>query len=254
MTDPTHAHKSHGIDISRQLSRRGLLVLGGLTTAAAAGGVVGPLMRSAAATTPQVNLTFESGVFGPPITTHLGATITTAAAKTGTYGCRLEPVAANNNLASVVVNNTGFALNKPWATFTMSFRCVTVPPVSDTYMNLFEIGNTSTAPVKSQFTVFFRNGRLTCDLNNTETLDIHAAPLAGYWHYIQAKVFFGATTYTAQVRYDGGPTLTLTSANDKTPQSVKVLWIHYPNVTVDYTMDIDNVKMATSDTEPDFLA
>jgi len=121
-------------------------------------------------------------------------------------------------------------------------------------MNLFEIGTTSTARTKSQFTVYFRDNRLVCDFNYTERMDIGPVPTVGVWHLIQAVVDYGATTYTAQVAYDGRVVGTLTSANNKQPETVADLWIHYPSVAVDYTMDVDDIKMSTADTLPSFFA
>jgi hypothetical protein len=66
-------------------------------------------------------------------------------------------------------------------------------------------------------------------------------------------VDYGSTTYTADVSYDG-VARTLTSQSNKTAQSARALWLHYPSVPVDYTMDVDDVKMSTSDTRPDFFA
>lgn len=233
------------------LGRRRFLVLGGLTTVAVTVGF--GRAGSALATTSQVNLNFENGSLGAPITTRTGASLASAYAHTGSYGCRLDPTTTSNSVACLIVDRSGFALNKPYATYTMFFRLVTLPKPTDAYMNLFEIGNTSTAATKSQFTVFFRNNRLVCDLDYGESMDIAAMPSVGDWHMIQAIVHYGSTTYTAQVSYDGGAPTTLTSANNKTPQNVKVLWIHYPSTAVDYTMDIDDIQMATSDTMPDFL-
>jgi hypothetical protein len=234
------------------VSRRGFLVAGGVVTAVVATG----FQRAAAAhaaTSTQVNLNFESGWLGPPITSYRGATVGSAYAHTGTYGCRLAPTSANSNLAYLMIDRSGFALYKPYATYTMYFRLGTLPKATDTYMNLFEIGNTSTASTKSQFTVFFRDNRLACDFAYGETMDIAAVPSVGQWHVIQVIVYYGSTTYTAHVSYDGGAPRTLTSANNKTAETVKVLWIHYPGVAVDYVVDVDDIQMATSDTLPTFL-
>jgi hypothetical protein len=234
------------------VSRRGFLVAGGVVTAVVATG----FQRAAAAhaaTSTQVNLNFESGWLGPPITSYRGATVASAYAHTGTYGCRLAPTSANSNLAFLMIDRSGFALYKPYVTYTMYFRLGTLPKATDTYMNLFEIGNTCTASTKSQFTVFFRNNRLACDFAYGETMDIAAVPSVGQWHVIQAIVYYGSTTYTAHVSYDGGAAKTLTSASNKTAATVKVLWIHYPGVAVDYVVDVDDIQMATSDTMPTFL-
>jgi hypothetical protein len=228
-------------------TRRGF-ILGSLATAVAVTGGWSP----ADATTAQVDLDFESGVFGAPITGHKGAVIGARSAHAGYYGCRLDPT-TNGGLASITVDRSGFALGQPYAVYSMWFRLVTLPAASDTYMNLFEIGNTSTLTDKSQFTVFFRKNRITADLAYDETMDIGPTPTDGGWHLIQAIVFFGATTYTAQVSYDGAAAKTLTSAANKQAATVKTLWIHYPGTAVDYTMDIDDVLMSTSSTQPDFF-
>ncbi len=234
------------------VSRRGFLVVGSVATAAVALGVERAAVAHAT-TSAQVDLDFESGSLGPPITSYRGATLAPAYAHTGNYGCRLAPTSANSNIACLVVDRSGFALSKPYATYTMFYRLGTLPKATDTYMNLFEIGNTSTASTKSQFTMFFRNNRLVCDFAYGEVMDVAAVPPVGQWHMIQAIVYYGGTTYTAHVSYDGGAPKTLTSANDKTAQSVKVLWIHYPGVAVDYVVDVDDIEMATSDTMPGFL-
>jgi hypothetical protein len=241
-----------GISSRHMVSRRGFLVVGGIATATVATGL-GSAPRAHAATSAQVSLDFETGSFGPPITSHRGATVASAYAHTGNYGCRLAPTSANSNIACLVVDRSGFALDKPYATYTMCYRLGTLPKATDTYMNLFEIGNTSTASIKSQFTVFFRDNRLMCDFAYGETMDIAAVPAIGQWHMIQAIVYYGGTTYTAHVSYDGATPKTLTSASDKTAQSVRVLWIHYPGVAVDYITDVDDIQMATSDTMPTFL-
>jgi hypothetical protein len=241
-----------GLASPTEMSRRGFLVVGGVVTATMATG----FERAAAAhpaTSAQVDLNFESGSLGPPITSYRGATAAAAYAHSGTYGCRLAPTYANGNIACLVVDRSGFALYKPYATYTMFFRLATLPKATDTYMNLFEIGNTSTASDKSQFTMFFRDNRLVCDFAWHETMDIAAVPSTGVWHLVQAIVYYGATTYTAYVSYDGGATKKLTSANNKTAQSVRALWIHYPAVAVDYIVDVDDAQMSTSDTMPGYL-
>lgn len=177
-----------------------------------------------------------------------------AYARTGSYGCRLHPTAATNHVAWLALVQSGFAPDKPYATYSMFFRLVTRPKPTGTYMNLFEIGNTSTARTRSQFTVFFRHNRLVCDFAYGETMDIGAVPAIGVWHQIRAVVHFGTSTYAAHVRYGGSATKTLRSADTKKAQNVKGLWIHYPSVAVDYTVDIDDIQMATSNRWPGFLA
>ncbi len=235
----------------RLLSRRHLLALGGVTTAAVATGSWNA--PAALASTAQVVLDFENDSLGAPITKHKGARLGPAYAHTGSYGCRLDPATTTGGIACLTVEGTGFALHQPYATYSMYFRLVSLPNRTDQYMNLFEIGNTSTATHKSQFTVFFRNNRLVCDFAYQETMDLGPTPSTGSWHLIQAVVFFGATTYNARVSLDGGAVRTLTSANNKTAESVRALWIHYPGARVDYTMDVDDILMSTSSTRPGFF-
>jgi hypothetical protein len=246
------------------LTRRHFLRLGGVTVTASlacvlgsCGGASEPEERrtnAAGKSAAQLNLDFEDNAIGSPVTSHSGARTGAAFAHSGEYGCRLDPTSTGGQTAHLDVNAAGFDLHQPWATYSMFFRLVTSPKASDQYMNLFEIGNTATEAPKSQFTVFFRNSRLTCDFNFDETLDLAPQPAVDDWHQIQAKVFFGGTKYLAHVRYDGGEPVTLTSSANKTAQAVRVLWIHYPGGVVHYTMDVDDIVMSTSSDEPDWLS
>lgn len=243
---------THGGWPAAAMSRRGLLILGGIGSIAATTGLTSMPAASATTAAP-VDLNFENQSLGAPISAHAGARLGSAYAHSGSVGCRLDPTTTGGRLAYLELTRSGFMLGKRYATYSMYFRLVSAPSPSDYYMNLFEIGSTSTAQTRSQFTVYFRANRLVCDFNYSERLDIGPMPALGVWHLIQAVVDYGSTTYTAQVSYDGGPLTTLTSANDKTPQTVSALWLHYPSASVDYTMDVDDIKMSTSDTRPDFF-
>lgn len=238
------------------LSRRGLLLLGGSAMVSAVSACSGgdPKKPATASTTSQqLHLDFESRSLGRPITHHVGATISPAFSQGGRYGCRLEPLPSNHERAALAIDGTGFAQDKPWAAVSISFRLVTLPKPSDAYMNLFEIGNTATAYPKSQFTVYFKHDTVVCDFNASESMQITTMPVVGAWHRFDVVVGYGASTYTARVRFDGGAVKELVSKDNKTAQSVRSLWIHYPTVPVDYTMDVDDVRMVTSSTRPDFL-
>lgn len=201
----------------------------------------------------QIDFSFDSGSMPSGFSAYRGATVGADYAHDGAYGCRLAPTTATKKLAYLEILNSGFEPDQPWATFAMWFRLVTAPKASDTYMNLFEIGNSlSGGGAKSQFTVYFRRNRLVADFNTSELLDLGPVPATGIWHRIQVKVFFGSTRYTADIRYDG-TTHTLVSAKNKTPATVRALWIHYPGTAVDYTMDVDEIRMSTAADEPDFL-
>lgn len=235
-------------------SRRGFMAMGGLATAATVGTAADlTLAAPASATTPQLVLDFEEGVIGAPVTSYGGASVASDYAHRGSYGCRLRPTAATDSTAYLEVRKSGFVLGRPYATFSLWFRLVTLPSPTAGYMNLCEIANTSTATEKSQLTVFFRDSRLVCDFRYGERMDVAPVPVDGGWHQLQAVVHYGATTYIAQLSFDGGPVRTLTSADDKTPQTVSGLSIHYPRGAVDYTMDVDDIQLATATTWPDFL-
>jgi len=200
-----------------------------------------------------VNLNFASGSLGWPFTYHVGASVSTEYAENGERGCRLQPRASTGDLAALVVSDTGFLAGKPWVTMSLRFRLVTLPKASDTYMNLFEIGNTTKKAPKSQFTVYFKHDAIFCDFNFNETVRLAPVPTVSTWHTIDAIVGYGETTYHAEIRLDEASPVELTSKNDKSIESVKSLWIHYPTVPVDYTMDIDRLRMFTSSTRPSFL-
>lgn len=179
-----------------------------------------------------------------------GAVLSSAYAHSGAYGCRLTPD-PSTGVASLT-SSASFPGGHPWASISLWFRLATLPAYSDTYMNLFEIGNAVPTAPKSQFTVFFKNNVLTCDFNNTETQAIATVTDTG-WHRFEARITFGATTYSGQMRLDGGITQTLTSQNNKTVSTAEALWVHYPTVAVDYTLDVDDILLTTADADPGWL-
>ena len=194
---------------------------------------------------------FENQTYGTIFNVHSGATIGTSYAHSGTYGVRLVPD-PSTGIASLTSSGGSFPSGYPWVSFSMWFRLVTLPPSSDTYMNLFEIGNTVPAAPKSQFTVFFNNNTIMTDFNNTETMQV-APSIDTNWHHIEARVCFGSTSYIAYIRYDGDTPITHISPENKTPATASVLWIHYPDVAVDYTMDVDDILLSTGSTDQGWL-
>lgn len=238
------------------IPRRGIILLAGMVGASALAScsdshAPGPAQRKPAVKAQgQVHLNFENGELGPPISHHVGARVGTDFARRGRYGCRLEPRKSDGGLASLVVSNGGFKAGRPWAALSISFRLVTSPKVTDQYMNLFEIGTTATKRPKSQFTVFFKSDKIFCDFNSSESTEITDLPAIGTWHTMRVVAGFGGKTYRARVKFDDGAVTELVSKDDKTPESVKALWIHYPTVPVDYTMDIDDLIMGTYKKEP----
>lgn len=233
------------------LSRRRVLALGGLCGAAL---LAGPDVSTAQAAGQRLDISFDGGWLGPKVTASEGASVARAYSHSGGFGCRLNPATTDSRTAHLAVDRRGFAPDQPYASFIMFFRLVTAPSAGANYMNLFEIGSTSTSADKSQFTVFFRGGQLWCDFGAAEAKRIGPMPSLGEWHMVQAVVHYGSTTYTARVRLDSGPVRRHVSVNDKTPQNVRALWLHYAGVAVDYTMDVDDISMVTSSSDPGFLS
>lgn len=196
---------------------------------------------------------FDSEIFPSQLNVHPGATIGTGYAHSGAYGCRLTP-APTTGICSLTCSGANFPSGKPWVSFSMWFRLITSPGSNESYMNLFELGNALTEAPKSQFTVFFNKGKLMMDFNAGETQQIADTPALGGWHKIESRVNFGDTTYSAQVRFDGGSPINFSSAADKIATTASVMWIHYPSgAGVDYISDYDEIKISTSDSDPGWL-
>ncbi len=199
----------------------------------------------------QYDITFDDMSFGSIFNIHPGAAIGAPYARSGAYGVRLTPH-ASTGISSLTSSGGSFPSGSPWASLSFWFRLVSFPSNSANYMNLFEIGNSVAAAPKSQSTVFFREGSLWADFNYDEAVRLGAIS-DNEWHRIEARVYFGGTTYIAKFRLDEGAVTTLTSGSNKTPSTASVLWVHYPDVAVDYTVDIDDILMSVGPSDPGWL-
>ena len=112
-----------------------VLVSGGMAVGAAMSSRT-PMAFAAGA---QLNLNFESGSLGSPITRREGASLAPFA-RSGAYDRRLNPAGTHSRLGYLVVDRRGFTLNRPYATYSMYQRLMSAPKGSNTYMNPFEIG------------------------------------------------------------------------------------------------------------------
>lgn len=202
--------------------------------------------------TPTNTSTFEAGNTSE-WTFVQGATVDHSYAYRGLYGCRLAPDSANSNYSCLTWGTSAIPQGHPWATINFRFRYVQKTAPSKTYTNVFEIGNTATQAPKGQFTVYTNQQALVMDFNSADVVTIDPNPSVGMWHLIEARVFFGATTFQAYVRYDGRLLPVKISQNTQTAVNVSSLWVGYPSTATDQTIDVDDIRLWVGDTDGGFL-
>jgi hypothetical protein len=201
--------------------------------------------------TPNLSVDFEDGTTGA-FTTVQGATVGSSYAYTGTNGCQLAP-ASGTNYATLTYNAA--PAGHAWGRFKANFRIVTITNPSNTYTNVFEIGNSLVVAPKNQFTVYVNGTDLFMDFRTTldETmLDNNIA--VGVWHSIDARVNFGVNPYIAHITYDGVALPDLVSSVVCTPATVSSLWMGYPSNATDQTIDWDNVEFYVGDSDPGLVS
>lgn len=200
--------------------------------------------------TPQLNVNFDDGTTGG-FNIVQGATVGSAYKYDGVNGVRLAPVSGTNyaTLTYNALDGAGYT----WAAFRGRFRIVTKTSNANTFTDLIEIGNELTVAPKGQFTVYTNSGDLGIDFNTTDFAVIDPAYGTGTWHLLEARVFFGATTYLAYVRYDGTEYVHY-SANTQTASAVKVLWVQYPSTATDQTVDWDDIQFYGGNSDPGWLS
>lgn len=204
--------------------------------------------NSARMPTPHLDVNFDDGTTGG-FNVVQGATVRAGSAYDGANGVRLAP----DGSGFATLTYTGEeGTSHAWAAFRGRFRIVTKTNVANTFTDLIEIGNALTSAPKGQFTVYTNSGDLGIDFNTTDFAVIDPAYGTGTWHLLEAVVFFGATTFTARVRYDGTEYVH-TSANTQTPTTVKDLWVQYPSTVTDQTVDWDKIRFWAGDYDSGYL-
>jgi hypothetical protein len=200
--------------------------------------------------TSALNVDFEDGTTGN-FSTVQGATVGPAYAYSGTKGCRMSP-AAGTNYATLSYNNT--PAGHTWARFTANFRIVTITAPTNTYTNVFEIGNRLTVSPKSQHTWYINGANLMMDFRTTTDATLVDDNVAvGVWHSVDVSVNFGVNPYLAHITYDGVQLPDLVSAAACTPSTVGDLWIGYPSTATDQTVDWDNIQLYVADSDPTLM-
>lgn len=192
--------------------------------------------------------TFESGGLTnwPTITGNAAAS--TAAAYIGTYGTRLNP--GGGVAGQIATSTTKWTQGTfTWGFVHAKFRIVTLP-----------VGTTAdliTLQAQTQvdnFDFYYNNttGTFWFDLKGaTAFTDTGLAPQVGHWYDFQARVFYGATTYTAEVLLDG-QNLGLLSSPGETSSFVRSLHIGTSSTSKTFTFDVDNVVANVGTVQPEF--
>lgn len=199
---------------------------------------------------PALNVDFENGTTGN-FSTVQGATVGSAYAFSGTNGCRLAP-AAGTSYATLSYNNT--PTGHTWARFKANFRIVTITAPTNTYTNVFEIGNHLTVAPKSQHTWYINGKNLMMDFRTTTDATLIDDNIAvGVWHSVDVSVNFGVNPYLAHITYDGVQLPDLVSGAACTPSTVGDLWMGYPSTATDQTIDWDNVELYVADSDPTLI-
>lgn len=215
-------------------------------------GVTLPDFGISAAASAQFSADFNTGTIPSFFTVQTGAAVSASNAYEGAFGVVLTPT-ASASVASLTIGTTSMVQGKTWAAFSMRFKLLSLPGATEAFMNLFEIANAVPASPKGQFTVYWNKRVLECDFNTTDAVSLGLAADTTSWHLIECRVNFAGTSYTAQVRIDGGAPIVMTSAANKTPSTVTQVWIGYPNVALDYTKALDMIQGGTYDSDPGWV-
>jgi hypothetical protein len=173
----------------------------------------------------------------------LNTTATTSAANTGTYGYRVDTTAAGGYLNWTA---TDVEQGHNWAAVTAMVRVNSHAASEST--DLITIKNNNGV---NHFDLFLTpDNRFKWDLlisDNAQT-----APITlGTWHQLEARVYFGSTTYTAQVRIDGVDQASITSTG-QVATTARSIWYGTSNAKT-HQIDYDNLAAQVADTDPGWL-
>lgn len=156
------------------------------------------------AVTPTLQDGFESGD-----TSHwdnvTSVTVGRSYARTGLYGALMNPSAS---VSAMSWATTRVPQGHAWASFEHWFRIDELPPVGQSAAILTIQNNAQ----QDNFDLYVNNsGYLAVDLYNTDFLYLDTAPVIGQWYSIEGRLFYGAATYTVDLRLNGRVFPTLSS-------------------------------------------
>jgi hypothetical protein len=158
----------------------------------------------------------------------------------------IAPAGAACNVASSTTKWTQGV--STWAHMKMRFRMNALPSTSTA--DLFTI-QAQTQLDNFDFFYDTATGTFRFDLKGASAyLDTGIKPILGYWHELQAKVYYGATTYTAQVMLDAYTSSVLSSPGE-TSSFVRSLHIG-PGSAKTYSFDVAVATINVGTSEPTF--
>lgn len=186
---------------------------------------------------------FEDGA-GSAWPTRTGAfSVTPEAAHDGEFGLRLEGMGASG--AHFATSTVKWAqTNRPYAHIDVWLRCLVVPELG-TSMGLITLQNTAGV---NHFDIFVSNasGALRWDLEGaTSWHDSGIVPEIGRWYHVEAIVFYGDSTYWADVRIDGEAFPRIESPGSA-PSTVRSLHLG-SHSGAQGAWDVDSVSITVSD-------
>jgi hypothetical protein len=116
-------------------------------------------------------------------------------------------------------------------------------------VDLFSLKHTASV---NHFDFFLTAGNdFMWDLKSTD-FDTYTGVTLGRWYLVKGKVFFGATTYTAEVEIDGVNQGSIASTS-QTVEAVKSVWLGNA-VAKTSDRDYDAIRVQVGETDPGWVA
>jgi hypothetical protein len=166
------------------------------------------------------------------------ATVDTGSARNGTYGLGIDNTAA---AGYVQWTPTDVEQNHEYASLAFFFR-VNSQGVSES-VDLASLKHNAAA---NHFDVFLESDGTTLSWDLLGATDFDSVTVtANQWHLVQAEVFFGATTYTADVTVDGVYQGQIDSVG-QTVTSARSLWLGNATAKTN-SKDYDDVQLQVSE-------
>lgn len=169
------------------------------------------------------------------------ASVLTTAAYHGSYGYQLD---ASLSAAYLNWNSTQIEQNHPWASVSMWFKINSHGATTSTDLMSLK----SVAGVHNFDFFLLPNEHLQWDLLSTDNAQSTYALTPNTWHLVEVRVYYGGTTYTAQVQIDGVDQGSIASTG-QSATDVKSLYIGTNLATKTYSTDIDDVKVQVGDSD-----
>jgi hypothetical protein len=182
--------------------------------------------------------------------TSSNAGATTGAARNGTYGYNVAAAAAN---AYLNWDTTALDQDKEYASISAFVRVNSAGTGES--VDLITLRHNQSA---NHFDVFVKDdhsagvGTLCWDLLGASDWGCWATPYTfGTWVLIQAKVFFGGTTYTADVRINGAAQTQIDTVG-QTATTARGFWLGAATAKT-HDQDYDDVLLVLGDTDPGWV-